>query len=170
PSCHVTTNGTVFNSRVARVLETLPVGIAVSLDGVTKETVESIRVNARYEALMRNVERFRDCADRRKTSFSLTFCLMRQNWHELGDFCLFGDDLDCPVFVNSVRRPAEMSLFTLDLIDLARIVEAMEGQQESLLPKLKKNRPVWEGQLRLLKKRASDEVQVPGIAADGIVS
>jgi len=162
-SCHVTTNGTVFNTRVEQVLEALPVGISMSLDGFTKSTIESIRVNARYETLMRNLARFRAYADERKTSFGLTFCLMRQNWHELGDFCLFADDLDCPVFVNSVRRPPEMSLYTLPAADLTRVVELMGKQAGDLSPKLRRNKPVWEGQLLLLRKRASGAVEVPGV-------
>lgn len=160
--CHVTTNGTIFNPRVERILEALEIGISISLDGLTKQTIESIRVNARYETLMQNLERFRAYADGRKRSFGLTFCLMRQNWHELGDFCLFADDLGSPVFVNSVRRPPEMSLYTLPLADLARIVEVMERQGETLLRKLRKNKPVWEGQLLLLRKRLSDAIEVSG--------
>jgi len=160
--CHVTTNGTVFNARVERVLTELPVGISISLDGYTKETIESIRVNARYEALMQNVARFRACAERQKTSFGLTFCLMRQNWHELGDFCLFADDLGCPVFVKSVRRPPEMSLYSLPPVELARIVEVMEKQGQSLHGRLGRNMPVWEGQLRLLRKAAAGP-DMPGV-------
>ena len=161
PSCHVTTNGTIFNARVERILKALPLGISISLDGFTKQTIESIRVNAQYETLMQNLRRFQAYACQQKTSFGLTYCLMRQNWRELGDFCLFADDLGCPVFVNSVRRPPEMSLYTLPRADIGRIVEAMEREAKTLLPKLRMNRPVWEGQMRLLRKRTSEAVEVP---------
>ena len=57
--CHVTTNGSQYNAKVERVLEALPVSISVSIDGATKETLEKVRVNARYEELMENVHRFR---------------------------------------------------------------------------------------------------------------
>ena len=161
--CHVTTNGTVLNARVERVLDNLPVGISVSLDGVTKATIESIRVGARYDALQRNLSRFRDYSRARKTSFGLTFCLMRQNWHELGDFCLFADDMGCPVFVNSVRKPPEMSLYTLPVDELREIVGVMDRQQADLLPKLRQNRRVFTGQMQLLRERAFGSVQVPGV-------
>src|SRR5262249_50045574 len=54
---HVTTNGTVFNRRVERILESLDIGISISLDGITKQTIEAIRRNARYETLMYNLSR-----------------------------------------------------------------------------------------------------------------
>ncbi|HKV41107.1 MAG TPA: radical SAM protein [Blastocatellia bacterium] len=165
PSCHVTTNGTIFNARMERVLSALAMGISVSLDGFYKQTVESIRVNARFEVLHRNLALFRTYALERNTSFGLTFCLMRQNWREFGEFCLFADGLGCPVFVNSVRRPAQMSLYTLPPGELARIVEVMEEQSVALLPNLGKNRGVWEGQLRLLRQSALGKVEVPGVAA-----
>ncbi|MGH9763647.1 MAG: radical SAM protein [Blastocatellia bacterium] len=164
-SCHVTTNGTVFNSRIERVLEALPVGISISLDGLSKETIERVRVNASYETLMQNLTRFRDYTAVRKTSFGLTYCLMRQNWPEFGEFCLFADDLGCPVFVNSVRRPPEMSLYTLPLAEITKIVEVMEEQGDALLPRLKQSRQVWESQLLLLRKRASGAAEVPGVSA-----
>jgi len=165
--CHVTTNGTIFNARVQRVLEALQIGIAVSLDGITKQTIESIRINARYESLMGNLAKFRAYADDKKTSFALTFCLMRQNWHELGDFCLFADGLGCSVFVNSVRRPPEMSLYTLSPAELARIVEKMERQEATQLANLRKNRGVWESQVRLLRNSASGAVSVPDLGTGG---
>jgi|HubBroStandDraft_6_1064221.scaffolds.fasta_scaffold32024_3 radical SAM protein with 4Fe4S-binding SPASM domain len=167
--CHVTTNGTVFNARVERVLDALPVGIAMSLDGFTKETVEGIRVNARYEVLMQNLTRFQAYALARKTPFGLTFCLMRQNWHELGEFCLFADDLGCSVFVNSVRKPAESSLYALPLTDLMEIVLVMERQSATLLPRLRRNKQVFAGQLQLLRQRVAGAVEVPGVTNIGAV-
>jgi MoaA/NifB/PqqE/SkfB family radical SAM enzyme len=165
--CHVTTNGTVFNRRVERVLDRLPIGVAISIDGFKRETVESIRVNARYEAMQENVRRFRTYTRARGTSFELTFCLMRQNWAELGDFCLFAEDLDCSVFVNQVRRPAEMSLYALPPDDLMEVVIAMEAQSTVLLPRLERTRRVWAAQLQSLRQCASGAVVVPGIVTAG---
>ena len=161
--CHITTNGTVYNARVERVLDNLPMAIAVSVDGFSKgATVERIRVNACYEEIQENLRRFRAYTVGRGTSFGLTFCLMRQNWHELGDFCLFADSLSCRVFVNQVRDPAEYSLYTLPTTALMRVVSAMEAQAVSLLPNLKKNRGVWTDQLEGLARCVSGRVKVPG--------
>jgi radical SAM protein with 4Fe4S-binding SPASM domain len=159
--CHVTTNGTQFNSRVERILDAIPFGIAISIDGFTKKTIESIRVRARHENLIENIQRFLAYTLARKTSFGLTYCLMRPNWREFGDFCLWADHLDCSVFVNQVRRPTELSLFTLPLRDLQQIIAAMENQAATLLPSLRRHRETWLGQIQRLRQRASGAADVP---------
>ena len=47
----ITTNGTIWNDRVERLLDALPISIMVSVDGCTKETFESIRVGASCVAI-----------------------------------------------------------------------------------------------------------------------
>jgi MoaA/NifB/PqqE/SkfB family radical SAM enzyme len=149
--CHATTNGTQWNATVERILSKLPFELAISMDGFTKRTVESIRIHVVYETLLANFRAFHAYARENKTGISLTFCLMRQNWRELGEFCAFADEWDCPVFVNTVKRPPECSLFTLSANDLKQIVEEMEKEASSLLPKLKMNGAVWLGELERLR-------------------
>ena len=149
--CHATTNGTQWNAKVERILSKLPFELAISMDGITKQTVERIRVNAVYEKLLENFRAFHAYARENETGISLTFCLMRQNWHELGQFCVFADEWDCPVFVNTVKRPPECSLFTLSVSELKQIVEAMEKEAVTLLPRLKMNAAVWLGELERLR-------------------
>jgi len=153
--CHVTTNGTQYSQRIERVMEHLPFSFAISLDGVTKETVEAIRVNANFEKQMRNVVRFRAYARERKTSFSLTFCLMRQNWQEFGEYCMMADEWDCPVGVNTVLQPPEFGVYTLPAEDLRKIVAAMEQQAASLSTQLSRNRGVWFGELERMQRRCA---------------
>jgi MoaA/NifB/PqqE/SkfB family radical SAM enzyme len=153
--CHVTTNGTQLNARVERMLERIRFSISVSLDGYRKETIEKIRVNSRYDVLMRNVISFRDYARGHKTHFGLTYCLMRPNWEEFGDFCLFADSLDCGVTVNAVRTPTELSIYTLTPAELGRIADSMERQSVNLLPLLNRNRAIWKGEVERIRARAS---------------
>ena len=151
--CHVTTNGTQLNARIERVLEALPMSFAVSLDGATKKTVESIRVNAKYEAQMENLRRFREYTRAKGTSLSLTFCLMRQNWHEFGEFCLFADAWDCPVGINTVLQPPEFGIYTLPVEELGKVVKSMEAQAAHLDSQLKRNHSVWFGELERLRRK-----------------
>jgi len=60
PSCEIiiTTNGTVFTNKVQRVLENLNCQIIVSLDSVTKDTYEGIRVNAVMERTLDHLDKF----------------------------------------------------------------------------------------------------------------
>ncbi len=160
--CHVTTNGSLYNAKVERVLEALPVSLSISIDGATKETVEKIRVNAHYEELIDHVYRFRDYTRRRGTYMSLTYCLMRQNWHEFGDFLLYAQELGCDVFVNTVIDPSHCSLYTLPPGELIGIVNEMSKQEVSLIDKLRLNRGVWDDNLRKLRDCANEK-QVEGV-------
>lgn len=145
--CHVTTNGTQYNGNVERIMEHIPMSFAVSMDGATKATVESIRVNAIYEEVIANARKFREYTRERKTDFALTYCLMRLNWHEFGDFCELGDDWDCSVAVNTVTSPPEFGIYDLPLAELRKILEAMEKQAIGLESRLKRNKTVWFGEL-----------------------
>jgi MoaA/NifB/PqqE/SkfB family radical SAM enzyme len=153
--CHVTTNGTQYNSRVERVIEHLPMSFSVSMDGATKATLESIRVNAKYEEVMGNARRFRDYARARKTTFTLTYCLMRQNWHEFGDYCLLADSWDCPVALNTVVQPPEFGIYTLPAVELRKVLDAMDAQAPRLESSLKKNRATWFGELERIRAKCS---------------
>ena len=141
--CHVTTNGTLYNARIERIMDALPMGFAVSLDGATKKTVESIRVNANYEEQMQILKRLREYTRRRGTDLSLTFCFMRQNWHEFGDYCLFADEWGCNVGVNTVLNPPEFGVYNLPAEELRKIFQGMEEQANRLSSILKRNRAVW---------------------------
>ncbi len=162
--CHVTTNGTQYNERVEQVLSHMPIELSVSLDGLTKPTLESIRRNANFETVMENFRRFHQYARRQGTYIGLTYCLMRQNWHEFGDFLKFADDWDCEVVVNLVREPPQCSLYTLPIRQLDEIAAAMEEQGRSLRNRLKRNRPVWDehvGGLRRRVQRREDSTRPP---------
>ena len=128
------------------------------MDGATRETVESIRVNAKYDQVIANARRFRDYAKERKTSFSLTFCLMRQNWHEFGDYCLLADSWDCAVGINTVINPPEFGIYTLPPEELRKILTAMEQQAPHLEGSLKKNHAVWFGELDRIRARCSSSL------------
>jgi molybdenum cofactor biosynthesis enzyme MoaA len=153
-NCHITTNGTQYNPRVERFMQKLNFGFAVSLDGATKKTVESIRVNADFEEQMAILKRLRAYTAERRTSLSLTFCFMRQNWHEFGDFCLMADAWDCSVGINTVTKPAEFSVNLLPPEGLRKIVQVMERQAVHLDGQLKRNRSVWFNEFDRLRRKS----------------
>jgi MoaA/NifB/PqqE/SkfB family radical SAM enzyme len=162
--CHITTNGTQYNAKIERVMDALRMSLAVSLDGATKKTVESIRVNADYDEQMRILKRFREYTLARKTDLSLTFCFMRQNWFEFGDFCLFAEQLGCQVGVNTVMNPPAFAVYNLPAEELRKIYSTMEQQTAHLEPHLKRNRGVWFAELDRVRRRcrqAEDEAGSP---------
>lgn len=149
---HVTTNGTQYNAKVERVINALCFSIAISLDGATKKTVESIRMNADYDEQIRNLKHFREYTLARKTNLSLTFCFMRQNWFEFGDYCLFAEEWGCNVGVNTVTNPPGNAVHNLPAGDLRTMLETMERQSVEVEPRLRLNRAVWLGEIDRVRR------------------
>lgn len=154
--CNVTTNGTQWSPKVEAVLERLPFSIGISMDGVRRRTIESIRAGVSYDRLMANLDRFLAYRDRRGLSLSLTFCLMVDNWEEFGEFLLFADERDCGVFVNTVRQPPRHSLFHLSPVELRVVVDRLERKSDALGRRLTLNAHVWWEQLERLRSHLQD--------------
>ena len=153
--CHITTNGTQYNARVERFMEKLRFGFAVSLDGATKETVEKIRLHADFDEQMKILKRLRDYTRARETDLSLTFCFMRQNWHEFGEFCLFADAWGCSVGVNTVVRPPEYAVYNLPADELQKILHGMERQAPNLKSHLTLNRNAWFAEFDRVQRKCA---------------
>ncbi len=141
--CLVTTNGTQWNDRIERILQRLPFSFSVSIDGITRETFEKIRKNARFDDVMENLARFQVFTREHGTNLSLSHCLMVPNWHEFADYLLFAEEREIPVTVNTVNWPAEVSLFALPKGDLERVVRSLEARDDELRRSLRLNRHVW---------------------------
>ena len=151
--CHINTNGSYYNDQVERVLHNLPCTFQVSMDGFTKETFESVRVGADHETVIANFKRLHAYSQRPDGYISLTFCLMRQNWHELGDFLLFGDEWDCHVSITPVVFPSPCSLYTLPEKELEVVIRGLEKDEPRVLPRLGRNKGVWIEQMERLRNR-----------------
>jgi MoaA/NifB/PqqE/SkfB family radical SAM enzyme len=153
--CRVTTNGTQYNARIERAMNAVPMHITVSLDGVTKETYESVRHRANFETVIANLHRFNAYTQERGTNFGISYCLMRQNWRELGDMTLFAEQLDCELSVSMVAGPSHCSLFTLPPHELREIVEEIVHVSAAVVPKLKRHRKAWDETLQHLRDATS---------------
>ena len=149
--CRVTTNGTQWSDRIAALLDALPFTIGISMDGLTPETVEAVRLRARHDEIMANFRRFHGYSQARGRPLSLTYCLMVPNWHEFGDFLRFADEWDCPVFVNTVIYPENLSLYRLPSAALDVVLDALSREGESLHGRLVRNSAVWETELTRLR-------------------
>jgi len=153
--CHVTTNATLYNKRVEKILEQVPMGITVSLDGTTRSTYESIRINAVFDEVMENARRFHEYTKSRHTCFIFNFCMMRPNWHELADICLMADEWDCDVFINTVLYPPELGIYTQPIEELRKILKGMEAQAPELEKALKRNKHIWFGELSRVRSKCA---------------
>jgi radical SAM protein with 4Fe4S-binding SPASM domain len=168
PICHVTTNGSLFDARVERVLQNLPMNLSVSIDGITKTTIESIRVNSTYENLMKNLHRFNCYAhgdtdrypSKRMRHLQLNYCVMQQNWQELPDFFRFAESVGARVATVLVTHPRHCSLFALPQENLRAVVATLEDQTPALSRELNRNRTSW---LELLKEMGNHSTEQPTV-------
>lgn len=162
--CHIVTNGSVYNERVQRVLDRLPVSLSISLDGATKETFESIRINGKFEEVMANTHRLREYGRQRGSFFSLVFCLMRQNWHEFPDLVRLAEGLGVEIGINTVADPPHCSLFTLPPEEMLRIADELERMGGSLHGIRPSNRRAYDNEVENLRNNANarqvDKLQV----------
>lgn len=148
--CHVTTNGTVANDRVRRILDRLRVDVSVSVDGWSASTFEAIRVGAAHSQVMANIAWFLEMARRRHTVVRFNHCVMRSNWHELHDVLAGADRLGIDVTVIDVRRPVSMSLHRADPAELGPVLDRMR-EQERRGPTLGRNAGSWARELAALE-------------------
>ena len=140
--CAITTSGVVYNDRVARVLDELPVRLSVSLDGAHPDTIESVRTGARWTDLAANIERFKDHLAP-SGSLLFTFSLLTLNWREFPDFLLLAEEHGAEVWLNRVTHPAHLSLRSLGPDELAEGLAELEGRSDGLVPRLRRTEAVW---------------------------
>jgi len=165
--CHLTTNGTQWTPRVERILDMLPVDVAVSIDGATAATYESIRVGSSWDKVMRNLDRFQERAARNDTGVTLTFCLMTLNWHEFADFCRMADARGIGSAVNTVTDPAQVSLYRLPTAELRTVVEHLEHTERTEGRSFGLSRRTWLDELGRLRSHLDKQLAGvdPGLGA-----
>ncbi|MDD4215474.1 MAG: radical SAM protein [Bacteroidales bacterium] len=135
----VATNGTQWNDKVQEILESGNFHINVSIDSLTKNIYESIRVNADFDKVMQNFERFHQYCKSKGTVICLLVNPMRENWHEMPDFVNFCNERNIPLWFNTIQQPAEHSIWALPTAKLENIyntlseihIEPIQDKQES---------------------------------------
>lgn len=155
--CHATTNGTQWSPRVERILDMLPVDVAVSLDAATKETYESIRIGSTWEQVQDHLDRFCERAERNGTDVTVTMCLMTNNWRDFLGFCQAADARGIGCAVNTVTMPAHLSLYRVPVDELAVVVEELEHQERTEAHRLGRSRATWSGELDKLRQHLASK-------------
>lgn len=130
----IATNGTVLNDKVKTLLENGKFDINLSLDSLTKEIYESIRINAHFETTMKNIEYFHDYCKRKGTTLCILTNPMRQNWQEMPEFIRFCNERNLPIWFNTIHRPYEYALWTLSSNELTEIFDKLTVETFSTNP------------------------------------
>ena len=153
PKVQVVTNTTIWDDRVEHYLRALEMDVTVSIDGATPETFEAIRVGADYHESWANVDRFVEMTRTYGGTVTINFCLMPQNWHEFGDLLLRADALDLQVDVIPVTFPARFNIVNMAEDELRHAVATLDAQDAEIRDQLRRNRPVWDTKLALLRRQ-----------------
>ncbi len=125
----IQTNGTILNSRVKKILESLNFNITISLDSVVDETYSAIRVNSTLSRVKENIAYFAEYCKARNKGMSISFCVMPQNRFELHDIVQFCNQVGAHVFFNTVFFPPECSLMNLSATEKEEVVVFMESHK-----------------------------------------
>lgn len=126
---YITTNCTILNERVKRVLEKLNVGLIISIDSFQKETYEAIRQNANYERVMENLKYFEAISKKRGQIMSIAVCPMIPNWREIPGMVAICNRKGHHIYFNTVWFPLEASLRSLSSASLSEIITFYEYYQ-----------------------------------------
>jgi radical SAM protein with 4Fe4S-binding SPASM domain len=129
PKCVMTiqTNGTVLTDRAKDILRRGNFQIGVSLDSLKKETYEAVRLNAKFEKVIENVEYFSNYCTESNNYFMLALCVMRDNWHELPAFVTYCNKMKAAMVLHKVWSPDEYALHNLPATRLKEIYNQLCG-------------------------------------------
>ncbi|MFN8017994.1 MAG: radical SAM protein [Acidimicrobiales bacterium] len=153
--CRVITNATQWSARVEAVLERVDLGFVFSIDGMSAATFEAIRVGARFDAVMANLERFLAVARERGTWCSINHCLMAENAHEFADLLAFAEARALPVDVSVVRKPSRHSVVRLHQDEIRSVVATLEARDAEMEASLVLNLATWRRELDRLRRWAA---------------
>ena len=169
----ITTNGTQWGPRVEQVLDQLSPGITVSIDGMTAETFESIRVGADFATVLENLDRFVAHGRRVGKRVNISHCLMPTNHHEFGALLVHAEERDVHVHVAVVTTPPELALERRSTAELEAVLCSLEEQAEQVLHHLgDHNAGVLRAQIervRIARRDGGAAEPAPAIDADTIV-
>lgn len=172
PEVEVTTNATIWNRRVEHYANALKMNFAISIDGATAETYETIRIGATFDQVIENRDRLLATTRQNGSRGQLNYCMMRANWFEVGAFLLEADALDVDALVIVVHEPVEHSLLRLPRAELAAVVDGLEAEDRHMGHRLGRNAPVWRHTVTSLRshldrmgsERDSDRLRASAMA------
>lgn len=125
PNCEIliTTNANTMSDRIRNLMSrTSRLHFNVSIDAVTKETYEKIRINGNFDKALANIVIFHDYCKMNKTSLNLLVCPMTVNARELPQLIELGNSFDAGVFFHTVVKPENLSLKFADIEMLDELI------------------------------------------------
>ena len=123
---NIATNGSILNKRVQEVIKNKNISINLSLDALTKELFEKIRINSNFDTIMKNFYEFKKYCDVR-----VIVCPMTINWHEMINFVDFCNEHSVHLGFNTVRYPKHLSIEHMDVDMIEEVFFTMFKQMNA---------------------------------------
>ena len=154
----ITTNGTLWNDEVEHYFRALRAEPNISVDGMTAEVLEPIRVGVDAAKLWANIDRAQSIAEEVGSTLTLSYCLMTTNWHELPDFLTEVDRRGVSCYIILVNQPHRYDVLRLTHRELVDIVESLDRRR----PVFTHARPEseWERIMRRLRSQIEHPVEL----------
>lgn len=125
----VTTNGTVLNNRVEKLLSQLRFNVIISIDSFDKETYEDIRLRGNFERVMENFHRFLSYAREAETYFQVSMNPLRRNMWQLHEYVDFCNKHGANLWFNTVVYPHQESIRTLPYEQLVELYTFLRAKK-----------------------------------------
>ena len=106
---HITTNGTILNHKVRKVLEQLNVHLILSIDSFQIATYEPLRKNANFERVSAHIDYFDQVIKSKKRTMVISICPTIINAHEIPEIVNQCNQRDWHLHFNTVWWPEELS-------------------------------------------------------------
>ncbi len=118
---HIQTNGTVLNEELLELIKDLNVYIGISIDGMQKQTYESIRKGANFEKVLSNIKEFHKLMLEHGKPLSFSYTPMSVNWQDIPEFVNFVNQYQGILYFNNLITPYNLSLSHLSVAKLKEI-------------------------------------------------
>lgn len=126
---NIITNGTVLNDKIKRLLDKGDFNINVSFNGITKETYETIHVNANFEKTKANIMYFGDYMKKNSKPLIINICPLKLNKFEIPDIVRFCNKNKYHISILKVFRAIDAALFSSTIEDLVEIKKFYKKQK-----------------------------------------
>ena len=108
------------------------------MDGMSKPVYEKIRKNGNFEKTFKTIDDYVNYRNERrlqKRGFVVfgSFCVQKDNWHEIGQFLEFCKERDMNPLLQSVIGRSHLSLNQLSLEDYNSILKLIEPYLQTSL-------------------------------------
>ena len=131
------TNGSVYNKRIQKILDTCRVQADFSIDSFIPDRYESIRINGKLNKVLKNLEIFDKIMKKNGLTMIVFFNPMINNWDEMVDAAKICDDYDIKLWFNTIIRPAYLSIKNKPISVMENIYKEINEQMENYSPKSK---------------------------------